>query len=363
MGVGLSSYFWLGQNEQGASRSAYNLDSKKTIQGLSEEDFNILYLASLAPSGHNTQPWTIAVKGTKNWIIGSAQKRWLPAVDPENREMMLSIGAFIENLTVAAAIRGYEAEIDIIANSCHSTEIAEVRLHKRNAELKTDRAMEERRTVRKHILTDMLSEEDISYFIHNNKNNVFYYPLRSKEGVYLSQATLNANKIQILREDVQRELAEWIRWGDREARNYNNGLTPDSMEMEGIVRWYAKNFLSKKDVLSKTFRDETIKLVEDQVKNCAGWLVVTSENSGISELINAGRVLQSTWLRAHERGIAFHPMTQVLEENLFNRELSKTLGHAGHVQFVVRVGYIKKHLKPVSLRMPIADIIVSRSSS
>ncbi|SMC89960.1 Nitroreductase family protein [Sporomusa malonica] len=287
--------------------------------------------------------------------------RWLPAVDPDNREMMLSIGAFIENLSVAAGIQGYEAETDVIGKDNFSSEIAELRLIKGKETSISDRAIKERRTVRKHLLKSPMREEDIKYLVGNNKNTVFYYPLNSKAGSYLSEATLLANKTQVYREDAQKELAEWIRWTEQEAREHHNGLTPESMELKGIVRWYAEHFLSKGDVLSKPFRNETIKLVEEQVQNCAGWLVVKSDNAIVTELINAGRVFQSVWLRAREKLIAFHPMTQVLEEAPWLTELAKELGHTGSIQFVVRIGYVKEYLQPVSLRMPMSKIIVIES--
>lgn len=355
LGTGATFYSWLKMEDEAAMRKSYTLQN---IQDLSEDEIIILYLASLAPSGHNTQPWIITIKEPKQWRIGSDRTRWLPAVDPDNREMMLSIGAFIENLSIAAGIQGYEAKIDVIGKNNFSSEIAEIRLIKGKETSVSDRVIKERRTVRKDLLTSAIREDDINHLVGNNKNAVFYYPLNSKEGSYLSQANLLANQTQVYREDAQKELAEWIRWTDREAREHRNGLTPESMEMKGVVRWYAKHFLSKGDVLSKTFRNETIKLVEEQVQNCAGWLVVRSDSSTVAELINAGRVLQSAWLRAHEKLIAFHPMTQVLEETPWRTELEKELGHTGNIQFVIRIGYMKEYLQPVSLRMPMSKIIV-----
>jgi hypothetical protein len=344
--------------DEAAIRKGYIL--QENIKGLSEDEIRILYLASLAPSGHNTQPWMITIKGPKRWGIGSDRKRWLSAVDPDNREMMLSIGAFIENLSVAAGIQGYEAEIEVIGKDNFSSEIAEVRLIKGKETSVSDRVIKGRRTVR-NLFKSPIREEDIKFLEGINKNAVFYYPLNSKEGSYLSQATLLANRTQVYREDAQKELAEWVRWTDREAREHYNGLTPESMEMKGIVRWYVKHFLSKRDILSQTFRNETIKLVKEQVRNCAGWLVVESSGSTVAELINAGRVLQSAWLHAHEKLIAFHPMTQVLEEAPWRTELAKELGHAGSIQFVIRIGYIKEYLQPVSLRMPLSKIVVTES--
>lgn len=334
-------------------------DLLQSIQGLSEEECRILYLASQAPSGHNVQPWCVAVPEQKRWIIGSAKERWLPAVDPDNREMMLSIGAFLENLSVAAKIEGYETEIHNIAKDYFSKEIAEVNFSQGKKSGISDETIKQRRTVRKNILKRTLEKDDLKYLVGDHQDNLFYYPLDSKEGAYLSQATLAANRVQVNREATQAELAEWIRWSNQEAIEFANGITPESMEMEGVLKWYVKHFFSKGNVLSKTFKEGTLKLVEEQVGNCAGWLVITSNGSTVKEVIDAGRFLEAVWLKARDKSIAFHPMTQILEEDPYSREITKELMLDGKIQFVARIGYVKEYSSPVSLRMPVQNIIIN----
>ena len=105
---------------------------KTSLKGLEKDEMEILYLASLAPSGHNTQPWTVKIVEPKHWVIGSDKKRWLTAVDPNNRELLLGIGAFIENLTLAAGTFGYEVDIQVIANNPLDLDIADIRFKKGN---------------------------------------------------------------------------------------------------------------------------------------------------------------------------------------------------------------------------------------
>ncbi|MCO5948624.1 nitroreductase family protein [Mucilaginibacter flavidus] len=69
---------------------------------LKPDEKQILYLASMAPSGHNTQPWFIKYIAPYSCIIGNDKKRWLRGVDPTQRETILSIGAFLQNLEYAA---------------------------------------------------------------------------------------------------------------------------------------------------------------------------------------------------------------------------------------------------------------------
>src|SRR5262245_16708717 len=81
---------------------------------ISPELHGLLYHASLAPSGHNAQPWTVRVDDRGLWV-GTDATRWLPKVDPANRELMLSIGAFLENLITAAGAHGFAVDCEIVA--------------------------------------------------------------------------------------------------------------------------------------------------------------------------------------------------------------------------------------------------------
>lgn len=54
------------------------------------------------PIRHNTQPWFVQYLEPYHWIIGNDKSKWLLGVDPTQRETMLSIGAFLQNIEYAA---------------------------------------------------------------------------------------------------------------------------------------------------------------------------------------------------------------------------------------------------------------------
>ena len=104
--------------------------SAEPVRGIDDEGARILWYASLAPSGHNSQPWLVKVVGKGEWIIGGDSRRRLPAVDPDNRELLLSIGAFAENLSTASSVAGYDAAMEVIAKSPQDEEVIRVTLKK-----------------------------------------------------------------------------------------------------------------------------------------------------------------------------------------------------------------------------------------
>jgi hypothetical protein len=102
------------------------IDNHNSI--LQPDEKEILLLASLAPSGHNTQPWFVQYLEPYHWIIGNDRAKWLPAVDPTQRETMLSIGAFIQNLEYAAAGFGYVCDWTLLAATNQDDRVIEVKL-------------------------------------------------------------------------------------------------------------------------------------------------------------------------------------------------------------------------------------------
>jgi hypothetical protein len=337
---------------------------KESIKGLEKDEMQILYLASLAPSGHNTQPWTVRILEPKHWVIGSDKKRWLPAVDPENRELFLGIGAFIENLVIAAGTFGYEVDIQIIAKNALDSNIADIRLKRgKTVDLPLEK-IRKRRTIRSGYTDQEIKAEDLKYITkHEAKScmapNVptphsFYFPNNSPKGKYLQEGVIEANRTQAFRDPAQEELANWIRWSNKEAKQYRNGLTPESMEIKGFAGLYVRNFYNRESVLKKSFREQTVDITSKQVKTCGGWLVVTSADSKIPTLVEYGRIFENMLLKIREKMIAIHPMTQMLEEEAWKNRVAKELGITGEVQWILRIGYLKSYPDPVSLRMPVS---------
>ena len=105
VGVGTaaaSSYVWM--ERRGLIRSDFvseELTAEPRSAALGPAVRSILEFATLAPSGHNAQPWCVKASALAAGVdlrIGSDRSRWLAKVDPANRELALSIGAFLENL-------------------------------------------------------------------------------------------------------------------------------------------------------------------------------------------------------------------------------------------------------------------------
>ena len=199
-----------------------DLEPKIDNNKIQPDEKEILFLASLAPSGHNTQPWFVRYLAPYHWIIGNDRSKWLPAVDPTQRETILSIGAFLQNLEYAAGSFGYACNWNLLATTNQDDLVMEVKLSKKVSKNNFNTAkITNRRTVRSDFLSDLLKQEDITYLVDSEPEFIHYLPNTSKESNFIDEQTIVANRLQSYRDPAQQELANWIRFSSKDAEILN----------------------------------------------------------------------------------------------------------------------------------------------
>lgn len=320
---------------------------------LNHKVWKILYYASLAPSGHNSQPWFVEIINETEWIIGSDEKRWLPRVDNTNREVMLSLGAFIENLVQAAAVGGFHADVEVIARDRFDPHIARVTLTCAvPVDIPLSRLLK-RRTVKSHLLPGELKAIDVTAFSKVVPGHLYYFPRGSSHSDHMATQAVANFEHQFKNERAVQETADWTRLSDKDARKFRDGLTTDGMEITGIAGWFVRNFMDRQDVMGDSFRLKGIEKTKKQAGQGAGWLVITSDGTSVKALLECGRHFQRMALLAREKMIGLHPMTQTLEEKAGQKNIRDNHGPGTIPQFMLRVGYLDKYPDPLSLRRPV----------
>ncbi len=88
--------------------SEINMKNKMNI---SAELQDIIRMGTLAPSSHNAQMWKIKIIDENEVLVLWDKNRKLESSDPQNREALISIGAFIENFVEGAKKYNYEVEL------------------------------------------------------------------------------------------------------------------------------------------------------------------------------------------------------------------------------------------------------------
>ncbi len=323
---------------------------------LGEREWQILFYAALAPSGHNSQPWCVKVAGPGDWIIGADPNRRLPVVDPDNREVLLSIGAFTENLVLAAEAFGMQPQILILAEDRFDSEILRVRLEPGGppGDLGLLKRIAARRTVKTGLEPDRLRPADLKVLKAAVKGPLFYFPAGSSHADAMAGAAVDNFKVQFANLDAMVEAAQWTRLSRGEAVQIRDGLTPDGMEIYGIEGFWVRHFMDSRDVAGKMWREKAVEKVARQAREGGGWLVITSQSQRVCDLIEAGRRFQRLALAAVDLNIGIHPMTQTLEEVHGRETIRANHSPAMIPQFMLRIGYVKPYPEPVSLRRPVS---------
>ena len=312
----------------------------------------------MAASSHNAQPWFVKVLGPGKWIVGIDPERRLAVVDPDNREMLLSIGAFLENLSLAAGALGYEAHTEITAREATDQQVVAVSLVRAKPTGYPLKRIRSRRTVRGGFRTGELKEKDVRALSEPFDGGLFYYPRGTEHAQCIQEGVVEFFRAQTFRDEAQKELREWTRLSNAEAKKYRSGLTTEGMEITGIAGWYVRTFMNAEDVMKENYRKQGIDRNTKWAAQGAGWFILTSKGKSVVDLVDTGRRFERMALMARERNVAVHPMTQYLEEKAGLAQISKNHEQSVKPQFILRVGYLDSYPEPVSLRRPVSWFVV-----
>ena len=330
------------------SHKPADFDSKSDI-------YKMLYYASLAGSSHNSQPWKVVVTGNRLISLYADTTRELHVVDPDRRELYISLGAFIENLSLSAGSLGYGSIMNFYDNSKKGALVAEIQLYKT---VPTDfdlRLIEKRMTLRIPFKKNPIKSTDQNLIIISDPQNVHYYSATSEKGLFIADKAMSAYTQQAYNKSAQSELANWMRFSDNDVKAKKDGLTTAGMQINGLSGLFVRHFYKPEDSKKESFIKAGIEKTEKQVFGCSGWIVITSGNNSMKEWINLGRIYQNINLTCTKLNIGFQPMNQIVEETKFKNELTNHLGINEELMFIARIGYIDCSQVPVSPRRAVDD--------
>ncbi len=317
----------------------------------------MLYYASLAGNSHNTQPWLIKTEGDSIIKIYADTSRKLQIVDPEARGLFISLGAFIENLHLAAGSLGYETEIRIIAKTNRDLQVANICLKPAKPSGFDLKQIENRRTLRIPFMKETITENDLKHLVGNNGAKVHFFSATDTNGQYIARQTLAAYIQQANDLQAKQELANWIRFSNKDVNDHRDGLTTSGMDIGGIGGFIIRNFFKPEDSMKQSFVDAGIKRTRKQIENCGGWILITQAGNSPESWISTGRIYQRMNIDCYQFMIGYHPMNQMIEEQEFEGNANNFLGTSGVIQFVARVGYVKEYPEAVSVRRPVAVFV------
>ncbi len=311
----------------------------------------LIRYATLAPSGHNAQPWLFGTQENTIRIFPDYSRR-LPMVDPEDRELWISLGCALENLVIAAQSVGYEAEITYPAPDADflTIHLTTVTVHK-SAPLMD--AIPHRQNTRSlydgHAvpLADMKKIEgvtpvpDISLLMitsSDRKEAILEYVKAGNQRQYGNQAFIN-------------ELVSWLRFNKPEAMHTLDGLYTHCSGNPEIPRWLGERFITTKSADQQSGTDAK------NIRSSSGLMVIAAAQDDKRHWIDTGRLYERLALTLTACNIKLAFLNQPLEVVTLRAQFQSYLNlGTAQPQLLLRFGYAAP--MPRSLRRPIEEVLV-----
>ncbi len=326
--------------------------SEKTENAATNPYVELVRRATLAPSGHNAQPWKFAIKENIIRIYPDITRR-LPVVDPDDREMYISLGAALENLVIAAKAAGYESEVANFPEE--EPECLKIILGKQGKDVSDPffDALTQRQCTRSEYesrsipssalksLEDVEAEEGISLSLYTGREKI------EKLVEYVAEGDMKqyADKAYV------KELVDWIRFNENEAVSSGDGLFSKCSGNPTVPRWVGKLFMNLSGPKAMADRDAKITC------SSGGMVIFASEQDDKIAWVNTGRVYERFALITTSLNIKNAFMNQPVEVPELRTQLQSAmnLGNA-KPQLLARFGYAPA--MPRSLRCPLNQVLL-----
>ena len=324
---------------------------------LPAEIHEIIRYATLAPSGHNTQPWKFAVSERMIRLMPDYSRR-LPAVDPSDRELWISLGCALENLVLAAQSAGYGAEItypapgeDWIAvrlkplRGDQSTLLSNSSLFDAIPHRQNNRSLYEGRSVSLRDLKQIAA-------VHSSAgiSTLVLTDTAHKEAII--EYVKAGDKIQFRTPAFVTELVSWIRFNQPEALHSLDGLYTRATGNPDVPRWLGQEFLSSASAGQQSNTDA------EKARSSSGLIVIASASDDKQDWIETGRLYERLALTLTTLGIQMAFLNQPAEVPALRSQFQSYLDLGTALpQLLLRFGYAPA--LPHSLRRPVEQVLVA----
>jgi hypothetical protein len=323
-----------------SSLAAWNVKASQFPQNGKLENklkFLIRY-AILAPSGHNTQPWKFRIN--KNTIeIWADKERRRSGVDPDDRELYISLGCAITNLEVAAKYFGMIFEKKEVDGTNEAAAIFKFKEGKINGEKGLFGALTKRRVNREEydgrlippgVLRKLEKEDD-----QNNGAKIMVIN-QKKIKDDLAKLVEKSDRVWFKSKELVDEMEYWL----QDDLNYSKDGLPS-----GVLNLY-KLAVEVKYLISRDSESVKEKASRDRklIEKAAAVVVIWTKNDNREEWIKAGELYEKLALMTTENNIQSAFFNTVVELKTQRKKLEKTLGIKGRVQLLLRLGYAKKEV-------------------
>jgi hypothetical protein len=331
-------------------------------KSFSDQLWFLLHYAVLAPSTHNTQPWRFAVLESEGIALYADYSRRMPVIDPGNRELVISLGAALFNLRVAAAHFAMPCEIAYNLSGDSERPVAVARIAPPLLGGRSCPAEEElvslfpsiagRHTNRNPFLLSRVPASVMLRLASCGADSQCELVF-STDGVVnerVGSLVAEAEQHQWADAGFRKDLAEWIR----------PGATPEADGIPGAAYSWTGPVAALGQYASRTLDQGLLRAAHDRnlCVDAPGLIAVTGEDS-VLHWLEAGEVLERLLLTVVREGLQYSYFNMPVQVPQFRTQLKALLGCSAWPQLLLRVGYCLTPPAPTP-RKPLQDVVLSQ---
>lgn len=331
----------------------YEAQERQVRGGLERNSLmGLVRYATLAASSHNTQPWRFVIKPGAIEIHPD-YTRGLPVLDPENRELWISLGCALENLLITARASGYAPEVTypdsddfisvrLIADTPQNSPLFDAIPLRQNTRSQYDGVPVPVNDLDR--LRALPWEPGVSLHFIDDPSGL----KTAREYVYRGNLSQYADQAFV------QELISWLRFNKKEVLASYDGLYSPCSGNPIVPRWLGQM------VVSGTTPQQQADTDDKKLQSAPGVVIIASASEGKTAWIRTGQVYERLALQMTALNIKSAFLNQPIEVAGIRGQFQSALSLGKDTpQLLVRFGYSKAKALPRSLRRPVDQVILS----
>jgi len=345
-GYGLYTYTpWLNYQDQ-ANQNRKPFEKSTTVSAVMVE---LVRYATLAPNGHNTQPWKFAIKESAIEIHPDFT-RHLPAVDPNERELWISLGCALENLLISARATGFEPEvtypdtadfirIDLTTNIPQGGTLFD--------------AIPLRQNTRSEYDGQPIKSADLNEVqtVSLEPGVALHFVAAPADIEKVLEYVNQGNLIQYTDQAFIDELIHWLRFNKKEALASLDGLYSLCSGNPEVPGWLGQMVVAGTKPQAQADADAK------KLRSSSGAVVVVSESEDKTAWVRTGQVYERMALKMTSLNIKSAFLNQPIEVEEVRSQFQNAMGlGTAKPQLLVRFGYADA--MPQSVRRAVEDVLM-----
>ncbi|MFN7281401.1 MAG: Acg family FMN-binding oxidoreductase [Brevundimonas sp.] len=334
------------------SRSDYDdaMSAMRALPAANADARDLIRYATLAPNGHNAQPWRFRLSERRISILPDLSRR-TPVVDPDDHHVFVSLGCAVENLALTSAVLGRPGVVTFEAQG-NGAVLFDFEAGPASRSALFD-AIPLRQSTRADYDGRSVSASDLTLLANAaavTGVDLVLLTDRARTDA-LRDLVVTGNTTHMADVAFVRELKSWLRFNPAQALRTGDGLYSVASGNPALPDWLgplAFDWLSSARSLNETYAR--------QIRSSAGIAVFTAERADPAHWVAVGQACQRFALQATALGLKHAFINQPVEVPSLRPELASLIGLPGRrPDIVMRFGY--GPTLPYAPRRPVAAVI------